>query len=323
MENSKLYYAFEIGFNDSFIRNSFSEYMKNSKKELQIFKEEKIPPMDTAEDYKDYYENKLKQHGWSAWKTKGAIDDDEVVVLKKDFTLEYDSIWPDGTLWNIKKKDMIAWRYRQETPEIKPSILKYFDKSRIYYPGSCRIAEADAHSIMCRTSIGINSNGVLYFKEQGEINLFTTSVNGLSFTFDSEQQCLLFEENVLKAENEWNSFFKTLFPEEGMRTNGKLDKKYKEAMKARHRWHFLPAEKPEPNKHLYTYNKNIFGANVHDFSYNYFNGKSFTNYIGKPVAWREVNENDPLTPIEYCRQYPQKMNMISNDIEVWYSSEDK
>ena len=33
---------------------------------------------------------------------------------------------------------------------------------------------------------------------------------------------------------------------------------------------------------------------------------------------QEVNENDPLTPIEYCRQYPQKMNLISNTIEVWY-----
>ena len=103
MENSKLYYAFEIGFNDSFICNSFSEYMKKTKKELQVFKEKKIPPMDSAEDYKDYYDNKLKQHGWFAWKTKGEMDDDEVVVLKKDFTLEYDSIWHDGTLCNIKK----------------------------------------------------------------------------------------------------------------------------------------------------------------------------------------------------------------------------
>lgn len=318
MEISKLYYAFGIGFEDSHMRDLFSEYMMNAKKELLVFREEKIPAMDSGEDYKDYYDNKLKQHGWFAWKTKGETDDNKAVVLKKDFTLEYDSIWTDGTLWNTKKKDMIAWRYQQETPEIKPSILEFFNKNRVYYPGSCRIAEADADAVMCRTWKGINSNGVIDLKGQGEINIFTAGNKGISYTFDSEQQCLLFEESVLKAENDWNSFFGTLFPEEGMRVNGKLDKKYKEEMKAQHGWHFLPAEKPEHDKLLYTYNKSAFGAKDYGFSYNYFKGKSFTNNIGKPIAWREVNENDPLTPIEYCRQYPQKMNLISNTIEVWY-----
>ena len=63
MEISKLYYAFGIGFEDSHMRDLFSEYMMNAKKELLVFREEKIPAMDSGEDYKDYYDNKLKQHG--------------------------------------------------------------------------------------------------------------------------------------------------------------------------------------------------------------------------------------------------------------------